>query len=340
MNPVDWKTRMRNLLAVILAIGLATSAADLDAQGVTYGRLAPEPPTPPAPPLLSSFGRGPGDGVARIDTTVPFAADGSVDLSLIVGAMKISTWNRNEVRIVARTTGVPSLHLDVGRSRLTLEQSRRGYDRDRGDVGTATYDVTVPAGTRATLSAVSGDITASGLRNRVEVQTVSGAVNVRDVGSTLSVDGVSGPITVVNVGGDARIENVDGRVSLSGVAGSANVETVSGEIQLRGVKGERVRVSSVSGGIDFTGAISGSGRYEFETHSGQTNLVLASNANGSISVETYTGSISNSYPGAVRKDRSDSDDESQSYEYVVGRGDGHVRVETFSGSVNISQGKP
>ena len=302
---------------------------------------SPEPPELPArpdrpetPPVLFR------DGVSRIDTVVPFAANGAIELSLISGSMKVSTWGRNEVRVVATTSGPPTLHFDAGRSHLSLEQAKNGYSSRGRDVGTATYDVTVPAGVRASLSAVSGGISASGVHGRLEVSVVSGSVDLKDVGSSLNVEGVSGNITIANVGGDAHVENVSGRVSISNVGGSAHIETVSGGITVNRVGGGRLQATSVSGSIDFAGTLTASAHYEFETHSGRTELMLAGNANGTVSVETFSGSVSSNYPGAVRRGNSGDDDSSRNVQYVIGSGAGRIHVETFSGSVHISRGNP
>lgn len=329
-------------LVAALVAALAAGVTPCEAQGVP---TPPNPPSPvsvpraPRPPRAPRVHFGGDEGVARIDTVVPFSASGTIELSLVSGTMKLSTWDRNQVRVIASTSGEPSLQFDASSSHLSLEQSRNGRgSRNGDDVGSATYEVTVPTGSRATLSAVSGSITASGVRGPVDVNTVSGSVDVRDLGSTLNVEGVSGDITAANVANDARVENVSGRVSLSGVGGSASAETVSGSIRLSGVRGDRVHVTTVSGDVDFAGPVSSTGRYEFETHSGRANLRLASNADVAISVETFSGSVSNDYPGAVRRRNSDSGDDGTNYDYVIGRGAGRIHVETFSGSVHISQG--
>ncbi|MDQ2891233.1 MAG: DUF4097 domain-containing protein [Gemmatimonadota bacterium] len=284
---------------------------------------------------------GSGDeGLARIDTVVAFAPNGTVELSLVSGSMKISSWDRNQVRVVATTTGEPTLQFDASSSHLSLEQS--GRHNSRNGVGNATYEVTVPTGSRASLSAVSGDIYASGIRGPVDASVVSGRVDARDMGSSLSIEGVSGNMTVSHVANDVRISNVSGRVTLAGVGGTLDVETVSGGIAVSGVAGDRVHVTTVSGNIDFTGNPARSGRYEFETHSGQTDLHLPSNANAVISVETFSGSVTNDHPGAVRRRNSDAGDDRTNYDYVVGRGEGagRLHVDTFSGSVHIFQGNP
>ena len=344
------KIRMRDVMLPVMMAALAIGVIPAEAQVVPRPPQPPEPgvnpPRPsraPRPPRAPRAWFGDADtGLARIDTVVPFSANGTVELSLVAGTMKVTTWDRNQVRVVASTTGTPSLQFDASSSHVTLEQEKTGRRDDRGsdNVGTATYEVTVPAGSRASLSAISGNINASGLRGRLEVSNVSGNVDLRDIGASLSAEGVSSRITATNVSGDVRVENVSGRISVTNVGGSVNVETVSGSMVVRAVRGERVHATTVSGNIDFAGPVTASGRYEFETHSGRTDLTLAGNANAAISVETFSGSVTNDYPGAVRRANDDPDEARTNFEYVIGRGEGRVRAETFSGSVHISQGNP
>ena len=334
---------MPNLAMHLAVAALALGATTVSAQGVPqapppprWTNRAPQPPevpdAPDTPPALY------GEGVSRIDTVVAFAQNGSIELSLISGSMKVSTWNRNEVRVVATTSGPPTLQFDADRSHLSLEDVKKGYSSRGRDVGTATYEVTVPTGVRATLSAVSGDINAAGMHGRVEANVVSGNIDVRNVGTSLYIQGVSGNITVANVGGDAHVENVSGRISVTNVGGTSHIETVSGDILVSGARGDRFQATSVSGDLEFVGALTSSSHYEFETHSGSTRLRLASNANGTVRVETFSGSVSSNYPGAVRQRDSGDDGDSHDVQYMIGKGAGRIHIETFSGEVHISQG--
>lgn len=275
-------------------------------------------------------------GVTTIDTTIAFSPSGSVDFELIAGSMTVRTWDRNDVRVVANATGDARIELDASRSHIDMEQSRRDRWGARGGGGTVTYQVTVPAGVRGTLGAVSGSIDVAGVRGGLEVSTVSGAATVRDVGQSVSVEAVSGRINVANVQGDAHLESVSSAIGISNVSGSLSAESVSGSISISGVRGTRVRANSVSGRLDFTGAINPSGHYDFDSHSGRVTLRLASNASATVSVNTFSGWESSDYPGAVRRPGSD-DENGRTYEYILGRGDARVRVQTFSGTVFITQ---
>lgn len=337
-------SRKTGLFAIAILATTMMGGALCGAQGVPTPPRAPEgvrtprPPRAPRPPRPPSAWFSDDSGVTKIDTIVPFSANGSAELSLVSGAMTVKTWDRPEVRVVASATGDARLTFEASHSHVDLEQTSRGW-RDRSSSGgSVTYDVTVPAGTRTELSAVSGTIQATGIHGAMDVSSVSGRVDVRDAGSTVAVEGVSGPITVANVSGDLRVESVSAPLTVSNVGGTLSAETVSGRVDIQGVRGPRVRATTVSGTIDYVGAIAPSGRYDFESHSGRTTLRLASNASASVSVDTFSGSVTNDYPGAVRRAAGDSDEDRTHFEYVLGKGEARVHVETFSGRVIITQG--
>lgn len=291
---------------------------------------APRPPAPPEPPADEWFDSR---GVTRIDTVVAFDRDGSVELGLGGGSIKVSSWDRAQVRVVATASNGAGLDFDAGESHLDLSVHGNMMDR----MGTATFDVTVPTGARLSLNSISGSITSVGVRGATDASTVSGAIDIRNAGR-VTTEGVSGATTITGAKGDVRVETVSGPIIISDVDGTASVENVSGRIELSNIRGGRVRANTVSGSLTFTGALNPSGRYEFETHSGRASLVLAPGASAAVSVETLSGSVSNEYPGAVRRPEEDPEEARTNYNYVIGRGDARVSIETFSGRVQISQG--
>src|SRR6195256_4666283 len=102
-------------------------------------------------------------GLTRIDTTVRLDRGGAVDLSLISGKIRVTGWDRADVKILASIES-GRLRFDANSSRVSLavEDSDDSGRRRRHDVGDARYDVSVPRGTRLILEGVSGDITAAG----------------------------------------------------------------------------------------------------------------------------------------------------------------------------------
>ncbi|MGI8508504.1 MAG: DUF4097 family beta strand repeat-containing protein [Gemmatimonadaceae bacterium] len=331
--------RFRSVFACMAITLTIAGTAPADAQ--TSPPTPPESPRPPRPPRSSSrwfrWDGGSGTGVAKIDTLVPFSGNGSVELGLISGSIKVSAWNRGQVRVVASAIGNASLDFDATGSHVDLGV-RMGMKHNRSEDGTATYDVTVPAGARVTLSAISGSITVAGVRGGIDANSVSGSVDVRDAAANVAIESVSGNVTASGVAGDVKAETVSGRLEVANVSGTVSAGDVSGSIDLSNLRGTRVRANSVSGDVIFAGALNPAGRYGFETHSGRTVLNLQSGASAAITVNTYSGSVANDYPGAVRRPENDADDERTIYRYTIGRGDARVSIDTFSGRVQISQG--
>lgn len=265
----------------------------------------------------------------RIDTTVALAGTATVELGLVAGHIRVTTWNRNAARIVAEASS-GRLELDATPSHLELRQQS-----GRDGVGSATYDVTVPAGVRLSLDAISGDVSACGARGPVEITTVSGSARVTGSGRTLSVGTVSGGVDVIDAGGDVRASSVSGSIRIRNVPGVLETESVSGSIQITGSRGDRVRGETVSGAIAFTGALAPAGRYSFGTHSGRITLRIPPTTGADLSADTFSGVVAVDVPGAVRRPEPDGESRT-SYHYVLGRGGAHVSVSTFSGAITIT----
>src|SRR5258705_7598995 len=110
-------------------------------------------------------------GLTRVDTTVRLDRGGAVDLSLISGKIRVTGWDRPEVKISASIeSGYLRFNANSSRVSLSVEDSdndgRRG--RRHNDSGDARYDVSVPRGSRLILEAVSGDVISKGSQGEIE----------------------------------------------------------------------------------------------------------------------------------------------------------------------------
>jgi hypothetical protein len=276
-------------------------------------------------------------GLTRLDTTVRLDRGGAVDLSLISGRIRVTGWDRQEVKIAA-TIESGRLSFDANSSRVTLSVEDND-DNDRGrrrrhNVGDAQYDVSVPRGSRLILEAVSGDVTASGSQGEIDASSVSGDVTVSDGVRSVSAESVSGSVMVARVTGSLRTETVSGDLRAQDVTGNVEASSVSGEIHLVGIQSKDIRTETVSGDIVFTGSIEPSGRYGFESHSGELRLNIPRGAGAQFSVETFSGDLSTDFrvtlpPGSRREGR---------VEFTVGDGRARVTAQTFSGRIIINNG--
>ncbi|HEX9221272.1 MAG TPA: DUF4097 family beta strand repeat-containing protein [Gemmatimonadaceae bacterium] len=278
-------------------------------------------------------------GLTRIDTTVRLDRGGAVDLSLISGRIRVTGWDRADVKVSASVES-GYLRFSANSSRVTLSvedndnYGRRGRGR-HNNVGDARYDVSVPRGSRLILEAVSGDVTAKGSQGEIEASSVSGNVDVTDGLRTVSAEAVSGDVHVGQVNGNVRGETVSGELRAENVSGNVEASSVSGSIRLLGIQSKDVRTETVSGDITYAGTIEPSGRYGFESHSGTLRLDIPRGAGAQFSVETFSGDLSTDFPITLPPS---SRRREGRVEFTIGDGRARVTAQTFSGRIVINSG--
>lgn len=277
-------------------------------------------------------------GLTRIDTTVRLDRGGAVDLSLISGKIRVTGWDRPEVKVSA-TIESGRLRFDANSSRVSLsveDSDNEGRRRSRhNNVGDAQYVVSVPRGARLILEAVSGDVSAKGSQGEIEATSVSGDVDVSDGVRAVSAEAVSGSVHASQVNGNLRTETVSGDLRAENVSGNVQASSVSGTIRLVGIQSKDVRTETVSGDITYTGTIEPSGRYSFEAHSGTIRLNIPRGSGAQFSVETFSGDVNTDVPvtippGSRRRDGR--------MEFTIGDGRARVTANTFSGQIVINTG--
>jgi len=270
----------------------------------------------------------------QIDTTVSIERQGSVDLSLVSGRIRVTGWDRKDVRVTA-SIDEGSLKFNANPSRVTLSVDHRdGSRRRHGSLGDARFDVFVPRGTRLILEAVSGDIIASGVQGEIEAGSVSGDVSVTGAVRDVRLESVSGSVHVSQVTGNLSAESVSGDVRAEGISGNVEASTVSGTVRLLGIQTRYVRTESVSGAIIYTGNIDPAGKYDFESHSGSLRLNLPRGAGAQFEVETFSGDVDSDFaitmqPGGRKRNKG-------RFEFTIGDGRARVSAQTFSGRIIIN----
>ncbi len=278
-------------------------------------------------------------GLTQIDTTVRLDRGGAVDLSLISGKIRVTGWDRSDVKISASIeSGLLRFTANSSRVSLSVDDSDNGSRRGRrhNNVGDARYDVSVPRGSRLILEAVSGDVTAKGSQGEIEATSVSGDVDVTDGVRTVSAESVSGSVRAAQVNGNLRTETVSGDLGAENVTGDVEASSVSGNIRLVGIQSKDVRTETVSGDIIYTGTIEAAGKYSFESHSGMLRLNIPRGAGAQFSVETFSGDLQSDFPVTIMP-RPNLRKEGR-MEFTIGDGRAKITAQTFSGSIIINNG--
>src|SRR5215212_11566487 len=227
--------------------------------------------------------------------TYPLSASGRVSLSNINGSVRISAWDRNEVKVdaVKRASTQERLreaeiNVSANSGAIEIETEYPEYrwrDGERHEnPASVDYTLTVPRGARVEeVSLVNGGLTLEGLSGPVHASSVNGKVTAR---------GLTGPVNLSVVNGrlEATLDSLggSGSVSLSAVNGplvatipsdanaTVHADTVHGSIsndfnlpvrvgeyvgrELAGRLGQggtRVSLSNVNGSIQLKRAADG-----------------------------------------------------------------------------------
>jgi putative adhesin len=271
-----------------------------------------------------------GQDRARLDTTVRLEPRGTVDLSLVSGRIKVRGWDLPDVSILASTEdGV--LRFDATPSRLTLRvESEGGRGRPRGE---ATYDVSVPRGTRLRLQAVSGSVTASGSQGEIAATTVGGAIDVSGGRRQVTLESVSGSLRASQLSGEFRAQSVSGNVRAENVSGRVEASTISGIIRLTGLRASDIRAETASGDIVYAGRVVTGGTYDFESHSGTIRLTVPSNSAAQFRLEAFSGTVQTDF--AAEAGPADGPRKGGRVEFTIGDGRARVMARTFNGRIVV-----
>jgi DUF4097 and DUF4098 domain-containing protein YvlB len=264
----------------------------------------------------------------RLDTTVRINSRGTVDLALLSGKITVRGWDQLDVRVTASAeTG--TLSFDANANRVTLRvvqpQGRRTH-------AAASYDVSVPRGTRLRLQSAAGNITASGSQSDISATTISGVIDVSGARGRVTLESVSGPIRVSEVGGDVSAQNVSGSVRAENVSGRLEAWAVNGAIRMIGVRANEIRAETMGGDIVYAGRVARGGIYDFESHSGTIGLTIPRSSSARFQLETVRGALRADFTtttpaGAGRR--------GGRVEFVIGDGRATVTARTFSGGISI-----
>ncbi len=227
-------------------------------------------------------------------------------------------------------------------------------------------------GGQLSAQSVSGLIRATDLREDAEVSATSGSVRVERVGGRLGARSVSGAVYVFDVAGDAevgttsdsitvekvrgrvtassisgrvlarqvqegvRANTVNGSIEITGVKGGIVADTTSGTVTLRDVESEEVRVNSHSGSVRFQGKVSRTGRYVFNSFSGEVTVTLPADTEFNVLAKTFSGDIETDFPVQVGVGSSLSS-RNRKLQATHGKGGAQLNLTSFSASLRIKK---
>lgn len=211
--------------------------------------------------------------------TYPLSADGRVSLKNVNGKVRITGWDRNEVKVDAIKTAESREVLDNTQIEVDSRPDSiaiRTKSRNERDLGVVDFTLAVPRGAH-----LDG------------VHLVNGSLEVEEVNGDIQAKTVNGAITARGLRGQVDLASVNGRVE-SGIerldtAKPVSVKTVNGalELTLPSDAGAQLSARTVHGGLesDFDITVRSTG---FRGHSLEGRL---GQGGAPVRLETVNGGI-------------------------------------------------
>ena len=182
--------------------------------------------------------------------TYALTPDGRIELDNINGAVHISGWDRNEVKVDAvkyadtkERLDEATIEVDSGKDYLSVRTRYPDHDHtwnwgSHNNPATVEYTLTVPRNARLD-----------------EIKLINGALDVSGVSGEVRASCINGRLQARDLAGQARLSTVNGRLDarFGQLAGNeVELSSVNGEVELTIPSDSKAEVeaTTVSGGID------------------------------------------------------------------------------------------
>ena len=182
--------------------------------------------------------------------TYELASDGRIELDNINGAVHISSWDRNEVKVDA---------VKYADTKERLDEARIEIDASKDSISIVTkypnHDQNWNWGSHNNPASVEYTLTVPRTARLDEIKLINGS---------LDINGVSGEV---------HASCINGRLEAHNLAGRANLSTINGRLDARfdQLAGSRVELNSVNGSVDLTIPSDSKAELEASTVSGNIN---------------------------------------------------------------------
>ena len=273
-----------------------------------------------------------------INETRAVSSTARIDVSNVKGSVTVSGWDKAEVAISGTLgDGAKKLSVEGGGDRLSIKveaPDKQGWFSWGADtrMGDSLLDIKVPKGAEMKIEVVSADVSLSGVAGRtLNVDSVSGKLHLDSGAKEVELDSVSGDIDVTGVADRAHVETVSGNIRARGLGGQVKFETVSGDIDAENGGYREINAGTVSGDVNLRGKPDAGARVDVETMSGDVHLYLPADVSARLNASSFSGRIRSDFGSVTEPEHGPG----SSLEATAGSGGGQVKLETFSGDIDI-----
>jgi hypothetical protein len=269
----------------------------------------------------------------KVDAGLRLNPNGSFRIYSLAGSIRVIGWNRDSVHV--RGTVPKGDHYRMGGG----PQGAKSFveNADERNPKDATLELYVPAHAKIWIKTASADVTVSAFTGSLDVYTVSGAIAVTGNADDVNAEAIDGNIQLTGAPRFVRAKSASGRVEFTGSSDDATLSTVSGAVIVNNGKFERARIESVTGPIQFTGAVVAGGSTVFDTHSGTVDISIPKSAGTDIEIVTIAGKIVNKLTSTIpRLGRYGRGGEMNT---TNGEGGAQMIVKSFKGDITLKSSR-
>ena len=292
------------------------------------------------------------DVTERFSKTAHLDQDGTFDLTNVTGDIVITGTTGRDVTIDAikrverpnpRAARVLLAMIDI----QVTEQANRLevrtiVPRPRNFPGSVDFTVSVPEDANVIVKTMTGSIRASNIKGELRADTVAGSISASGVRKLAALKCVTGDVEITDAGADDPVtgSTVSGNIMVRGLrARAVQLTSVSGNIHIEDAQIERMVVKTVQGNLDFSGDLARSGRYEFNSHSGDIRLVLSGNTGFEVLANTFSGMVRSDFAFNRRRPGAEGSavQGPRTLRGAFGDASAMVALRAFSGNISLAR---
>ena len=263
------------------------------------------------------------------DTTFAVKPGARLELTNFAGSISVRTWPKNAMRVSAEHSSRVTIQVESSGPTLSLQAMHW-----RGIPTTVDYEITVPKWMTLELSGVNTDISVENSEAEVSAESVQGDVSVTGGTKSVSATSVEGDVRIARASGKIECSSVNAGVSILGSTGQILVSSINGEINLNDIDSDDVEASTINGGVTYKGSLKDGGSYRFSTHNGEVELTVPERANATVSVATYNGEFTSSFPLQLQFPLQETR-RGKRLNFTLGSGSARVELESFQGEIRL-----
>jgi DUF4097 and DUF4098 domain-containing protein YvlB len=256
-----------------------------------------------------------GDLTEEFHQTYALSADGRVELDNLNGAVHISTWDQNEVKVDAVKYAYSKERLDEARIEVDASKDRVSIRTRYPD-----HDHTFNWGSHNNPAEVEYTVTVPRNARLDEIKLINGALDVTGAAGEVHASCVNGRLDARNLAGRADLSTVNGRMEVAFAqlpSSSIHLSSVNGSLDLTlpsDAKAE-IEASTVSGGIENDFGLKVDHHIVGHNLSGELGSggarIKLSNVNGRIEIRHASdGRAISPAKDMSHRDKDDDDDDS------------------------------